>query len=385
MPTISPFSPTYATVDLSALIHNLTQLRGLLSPGCEIMAVVKANAYGHGAVEVSRALIAQGVGRVAVVSIDEGIALRAAGIAVPIVILGPLFPKQVGDLIAHRLTPVISDRSLIPALTQATASLAAPYPIHLKVETGMGRLGLAMDELLALIDSGDLPPSLNIEGLLTHFADSDGLTSEQTEHQLTLFQKTVSGLTARGISIPLIHAANSGGTVRYPRSHYSLIRPGIMLYGYHTLPVSVPAPDLKPVLSLQSSIAQVRAIPTGGTISYNATFVAKRPTRVAVLPIGYADGFNRRLSNRGEVLVQGRRAKVIGTVCMDMVMIDVTDIPDTTVGDEVVLIGRQGADRITAADLAEWTGTIAYETLCAIGARVPRRYRALPEPAASPH
>lgn len=375
MPTISTFSPTCATVDLTALTHNLTQLRRLLSPGCEIMAVVKANAYGHGAVEVSRSLLAQGVARVAVVSLDEGLTLRAAGITAPIVILGPLFPEQVCDVIAHRLTPVISDRSLLPALAQATSSLPATYPVHLKVETGMGRLGLATDELLALIDSGQLPSSLRIEGLMTHFADSDGPTTSQTEHQLTLFQKAVSELTARGLSIPLIHAANSGAAVRYPHSHYSLIRPGIMLYGYHTLPKSITALDLKPVLSLRSCIAQMRAIPTGGTISYNATFVAKRPTRVAVLPIGYADGFNRRLSNRGEVLVRGRRAKIIGLVCMDMAMIDVTEIPEAAVGDEVILIGRQGTDRITAADLAEWTGTIAYETLCAIGPRVPRRYQ----------
>jgi len=375
VPTISTFSPTYATVDLSALTHNLTQLRGILSPGCEIMAVVKANAYGHGAVEISRSLITEGVVRVAVVSLDEGIALRAAGITIPIVILGPLFPEQIRDVIAHRLTPVISDRSLLPTLAQATASLATTYPIHLKVETGMGRLGLATDELLNLIDSGQLPASLRIEGLMTHFADADGPTTGQTEQQLTLFQSVVNGITARGLSIPLIHAANSGAAVRYPHSHYSLIRPGIMLYGYHTLPASIPAPDLKPVLSLRSCIAQMRTVQTGGTISYNATFVAKRPTRVAVLPIGYADGFNRRLSNRGEVLVHGRRARIIGLVCMDMVMIDVTEIPEAAVRDEVILIGRQGADQITAADLAEWTGTIAYETLCAIGPRVPRVYQ----------
>lgn len=375
MPTISTFSPTYATVDLSALTHNLTQLRRLLSPGCGIMAVVKANAYGHGAVEISRSLMTQGVARVAVVSLDEGIALRAAGITIPIVILGPLFPEQIRDAITHRLTPVISDRSLIPTLVQATTSLTTPYPIHLKAETGMSRLGLATDELLNLIDSGQLPASLRIEGLMTHFADADGPTTSQTEHQLMLFQSVVNGITARGLTIPLIHAANSGAAVRYPRSHYSLIRPGIMLYGYHTLPTSIPAPDLKPVLSLRSCIAQMRTIQTGGTISYNATFVAKRPTRVAVLPIGYADGFNRRLSNRGEVLVHGRRARIIGLVCMDMVMIDVTEIPEAAVGDEVILIGRQGADQITAADLAEWTGTIAYETLCAIGSRVPRVYQ----------
>ncbi len=339
------------------------------------MAVVKANAYGHGAVEVSRSLMTQGISRVAVVSLDEGLALRAAGITIPIVILGPLFPEQIQDLVAHRLTPVISDPSLLTALAGATNSLPDSYPIHLKVETGMGRLGMATDELLAIIDSGRLPSSLRIEGLMTHFADSDGPTASQTEHQLILFQRAIAGIAARGLSIPLIHAANSGAAVRYPHSHYSLIRPGIMLYGYHTLPKSVQAPDLKPVLTLRSCIAQMRTIQTGGTISYNATFVAKRTTRVAVLPIGYADGLNRKLSNRGEVLVQGRRANVIGLVCMDMVMIDVTEIPETAVGDEVILIGRQGTDQITAADLAEWTGTIAYETLCAIGPRVPRRYR----------
>lgn len=338
------------------------------------MAVVKANAYGHGAVEVARSLIAQGVTRVAVVSPDEGIALRSAGITVPIVLLGPLFAEHLRDIIAHRLTPVLSDRALLPPLAQATASLTTPYPIHLKVETGMGRLGLASDELLALIDSHQIPASLKIEGLMTHFADSDGPATNQTEHQLALFQNAVRGLAARGLSIPMIHAANSGAAVRYPHSHYSLIRPGIMLYGYHTLPKSIPAPDLKPVLSLRSCIAQLRAIPTGGTISYNATFVAKRPTRAAVLPIGYADGFNRRLSNRGEVLVRGRRAKVIGLVCMDMVMIDVTEIPDAAVGDEVVLIGRQGEEEITANEIADRLGTISYEILCSIGPRVPRRY-----------
>lgn len=379
MPTIPPFAPTYATIDLTALAYNLAQLRRLLAPGCDIMAVVKANAYGHGAIEVSRSVLQQGAARVAVVSLDEGIALRAAGITAPIVMLGPLFTEQIPEVIAHRLTPVISDCALLPALTKATASLSTPYPIHLKIETGMGRLGLATDELFALIDSGQLPGTLQLEGLMTHFADADGPANNQTEHQLALFQNLVTGIAARGLRIPLIHTANSGAAVRYPHSHYSLIRPGIMLYGYHTLPASIQAPDLKPVLTLRSCIAQMRAIPTGGTISYNATFIAKRPTRVAVLPIGYADGFNRRLSNRGEVLVHGRRAKVIGLVCMDMVMIDVTDIPEATVGDEVIVIGHQGTAHITAADLAEWTGTIPYEILCTLGPRIPRRYRyALP-------
>lgn len=339
------------------------------------MAVVKANGYGHGAGEISRTLLQQGIARLAVVSIDEGIALRQAGITAPIVVLGPLFHNQVEDLFSHRLTPVVSDVTVLPALARRAATLPSPYPVHLKVETGMGRLGLAADELIELLLSRRLPSSLQLEGLMTHFADADGEAVDQTRDQLTIFTRVVTTLAAQGIRAPLIHAANSGAAVRFPDAQFSLVRPGIMLYGYHTLPRSMPAPDLKPVLTLKTCLAQLRTIPAGGTVSYNATFVAKRATRVAVLPIGYADGYNRRLSNRGEVLVHGRRAKVIGLVCMDMVMIDVTDIPGVAVGDDVIVIGRQGQDAITATDLAEWTGTIPYEILCSIGPRVPRLYQ----------
>ncbi|HSN05007.1 MAG TPA: alanine racemase, partial [Nitrospira sp.] len=369
------FSPTSATVDLAALAHNVTQLRRFLSPGCDIMAVVKANGYGHGAGEISRTLLQHGIARLAVVSIDEGIALRQAGITAPIVVLGPLFHNQVEDLFSHRLTPVVSDATVLPGLARRAATLPSPYPVHLKVETGMGRLGLAADELIELLLSRRLPSSLHLEGLMTHFADADGEAADQTRDQLTIFTRVVTTLAAQGIRAPLIHAANSGAAVRFPDAQFSLVRPGIMLYGYHTLPRSIPAPDLKPVLTLKTCLAQLRTIPAGGTVSYNATFVAKRATRVAVLPIGYADGYNRRLSNRGEVLVHGRRAKVIGLVCMDMVMIDVTDIPGVAVGDDVIVIGRQGQDAITATDLAEWTGTIPYEILCSIGPRVPRLYQ----------
>ena len=375
MPTLSTFSPTSATVDLTALAHNVSEFRRRLSPGCNIMAIVKANAYGHGAVDVARALLKQGIARVAVVSVDEGIALRSAGINAPIVLLGPLFPEHIEDVLAHQLTPVISDRTVIEPLAKAAARLASPYPIHVKVETGMGRLGLSADEALQVLTTHRLPASLQLEGLMTHLADADGETRDQTDRQLRQFHRVLDGLTAHGIRVPLVHAANSGAAVRCPDAQFSLVRPGIMLYGYHTLPASVPAPDLKPVLSLRTHVAQIRTVPVGGSVSYNATFIAKRPTRVGILPIGYADGFNRRLSNRGEVLVQGRRARVIGLVCMDMVMIDVTDIPSAAVGDDAVIIGRQGTDEITANEVAAWLGTISYEVLCSIGPRVPRIYQ----------
>ena len=338
------------------------------------MAVVKANAYGHGAVETTKALIRQGMSRVAVVSVEEGIALRQAGIDAPIVLMGPIFREQIADLFGYQLTPVISDVSILPALGQAAASLLTPHPIHLKIETGMGRLGLTQDELVTVIASGGFPRSLQLEGLMTHLADTDGPAPDSTEAQLARFKAAIRTVQAGGFRVPLIHAVNSGGAVRFPQAHFSLVRPGIMLYGYHTLPGSVPVPDLKPVLSLRTCIAQLRTVQPGQRVSYNGTFTATRASRIAVLPIGYADGLSRHLSNRGRVLVRGQRAPIAGLVCMDMVMVDVTDVPGASLGDEVVLIGRQGAEQITAHEIAQWTGTISYEVLCCIGPRIPRRY-----------
>ncbi len=338
------------------------------------MAVVKANAYGHGAVDITRALLRHGVSRVAVVSIEEGMALRQAGIKAPIIVLGPLFPEQIADLLAHQLTPVISDLAILPPLSKAAGRLKGAYPIHIKVDTGMGRLGLSAADAESWLGDPLLQSPLQLEGVMTHLADTDGPDTESTERQLVAFRRVLHRIEQRGWHVPLVHATNSAGLIRFPQSHFSLVRPGITLYGYHTLPSTVAAPSLKPVLSLRSMIAQIKIVEPGGTISYNGTFVAARRSRIAVLPLGYADGYSRRLSNRGMVLVQGRRAPIVGLVCMDMVMIDVTDAPSAKVGDEVVLIGRQGSDAIWADEVAGWMDTIPYEVLCAIGPRVPRVY-----------
>lgn len=339
------------------------------------MAVVKANAYGHGAVEITRALLRYGISRVAVVSIEEGMALRQAGINAPIVVLGPLFPEQIADLLAHQLTPVIGDLSILTPLADAAGRLKSAYPIHLKVDTGMSRLGLPTADADKWLSNSLWGHPLQIEGVMTHLADTDGVDPETTEQQLRSFCQVLSKIEQRGWRVPLIHATNSAGLIRFPQSHFSLVRPGITLYGYHTLPSSVAAPSFKPVLSLRSTIAQIKTVEAGGTVSYNGTFIASRRSRIAVLPIGYADGYSRRLSNRGKVLVHGRRASVVGLVCMDMVMIDVTDVPSSQVGDEVVLIGQQGTDAIWADEIARWTDTIPYEVLCGIGPRIPRIYR----------
>lgn len=365
---------TYASIDLAALVHNLLQIRERLSHGCNIMAVVKANAYGHGAVEVSRTLVQAGVTRLAVASVQEGIALRQAGIDADILVLVDLFDNHIGALLAHRLTPVITEQRLLPVLAKAAEGLNHPFAIHLKVDTGMGRLGFSPSELAALFNALPGWKSLRIEGFMTHLADSDGDDSSHTEHQLKGFRGILEQVEQRGITVPLVHVANSAAIMRYPQSHFSLVRPGIMLYGYHTLPDSVPCPQLRPVLSLRTTIMQVRTIKPGETVSYNRTFVAKRPSTIAVLPVGYADGYSRQLSNKGFVLVDGKRAPIVGLICMDMMMADVTGIPSVHVGDGVTLIGRQGQDAIWADEIAGWTGTIPYETLCAIGPRIPRVY-----------
>lgn len=338
------------------------------------MAVVKANAYGHGAINISRALIRHGVTRLAVFSTEEGTALRQVGITIPIVVLGPVFQEQVDDLVNHRLTPVISDPSMLTALSQVATSRETVHPVHLKIETGMGRLGLTQNELTTLISAHRFPSCLRLEGLMTHLADADGSGSDATEEQIRRFRNALKIVLEGGFQVPFVHMSNSCGAVRFPSTHFSLVRPGIMLYGYHTLPSTVKTPDLKPVLALKTRIAQLRTLQPGATVSYNRTFTVRRPTRIAVLPIGYANGLSRRLSNRGAVLIRGHRAPITGLVCMDMVMVDVTEIPDAAVGDETVLIGRQGHDEITASEIATWTDTIPYEILCAISPQIPRLY-----------
>ena len=375
MTSISTLLPTYAIINLTALAHNLSRIKHYLSPGCGVMAIVKANAYGHGAIETAQSLARQGIRQFAVASLDEGITLRQAGLLESIVVLGALFEEQVPDLIAHRLTPVVSDGHIIPALAKAVHSHQAPYPIHLKVETGMGRLGFSLEELLTVLDNPLLHSSLKVEGLMTHLADADGADSAFTERQLGSFNTLLEQIRLRSLTVPLVHAANSAAIVRFPAAHFSLVRPGIMLYGYHTLPATIPDPDLRPVLSLHTTVAQLRTIPQGSSVSYNGTFVAQRQTRIAVLPIGYADGYSRQLSHHGSVLIQGRRVPIVGLVCMDMIMVDVTDLAPVTVGETVTLIGQQGEESIWADEVAGWIGTIPYEVLCGIGSRVPRIYQ----------
>ncbi|MGQ0810970.1 MAG: alanine racemase [Nitrospiraceae bacterium] len=374
MPRANSFASIIATIDLQALTHNVAELRRHLSQACGILAVVKANAYGHGDVEITRTLHRLGISRFGVATLDEGLALRAAGIKAPILVMGALFPEQIPDLVAHHLIPVIYDEDIARRLGEHLRSNSSPYPVHIKVDTGMGRLGLSPEGALSLITSSLFKSRFRPEGLMTHLADADGDDAAFTERQLDRFRSVVTQAEQNGISLPLVHAANSAAILRYPASHFSLVRPGIMLYGYHTLPARGSLPALRPVLTLSATVAQVRTIRKGDSISYNRTFTAARESRIAILPVGYADGYSRSLSNRGAVLIAGQRAPIVGKVCMDMTMVDVTHVTQVKAGDQVVLIGQQGGERITADEVAEWLGTISYEVLCGIGPRVARVY-----------
>jgi alanine racemase len=359
------------------LLHNLTQTRRCLPKGCDILAIVKANAYGHGAVPVTKALIRAGIQRFGVATVAEGAQLREAGITNPILIVGALIPADIPALLHYRLTPVIYHIDMAQELAAWIPPDARPYPVHVKIDTGMGRLGLDAEQLPALLAAADWNHTLALEGLMTHLADADSADPSYTRQQLDRFRLALSRLSVAGNTPPLIHVANSAGIIRYPETHFALVRPGIMLYGYHTLtePAAQASPlDLRPVLSWHSTVATVRQIRAGESVSYNRTFTAQRITRIAILPVGYADGFNRRLSNTGSVLIGGRRMPVVGRVCMDMTMVDVTELPGIKPGDPAVLLGRQKDASITAWDMAETLGSIPYEVLCAIGPRVPRLY-----------
>jgi alanine racemase len=382
VPLSSPSPPTFARIDLRSLIHNLNQTRRCLVGACDILAIVKANAYGHGAVPVARALMQANVRRFGVATIDEGAQLRQAGIDHPIVLLGPLVPGEIPVLVAHRLTPVIYDLNIARDLVKQVPPAAKPYPIHVKIDTGMGRLGLSPTEWPALLDTAGLDRQLMLEGLMTHLADADSDDPTYTDRQLEQFHAVLGRVAASGHKPPLIHMANSAGIIMHPASHYSLVRPGIMLYGYHTLSRTRADLDLQPILSWHTTIATIRSIPRGGCVGYNRTFTAARASRIAVLPVGYADGYSRRLSNTGMVLIGGRRMPVVGRVSMDMTMVDVTDLPDAKPGDSAVLLGTQGAAAITATDIAGMLHTIPYEILCSIGPRVPRFYSGDTEPLA---
>jgi alanine racemase len=373
--------PTWAEISRSSLLHNFRHLQSLAAPA-GLLAVVKANAYGHGAVACSEALVSAGAQWLGVTDVAEGASVRAACSGVHILAMGGLWPGEAATAYAHQLTPAVWE----PIHLEEAARAGAPLSVHLEIDTGMSRQGVRIAELPALLDKLSVLPSVRLEGVLTHFHSPEMLDSAANGEQFAQFVTAMDTIHARGLRPKWIHAGNStsllqpgaGALVKLAEKYgtKAMLRPGLALYGYAPRFSGEAAPDfaanLKPVLTWKSRVASLRTIQSGETAGYCATFRATRPTRLALLPVGYADGLNRMLSNRGAALVRGHRAHIAGRVSMDLTILDVTDIPGVEIGDEAVLIGAQGTETITACDQADLSGTIPYEILCNINARVPR-------------
>jgi alanine racemase len=375
MKSVLSARPVWAEINLDSITHNIREIKRIIGPATQIMAVVKADGYGHGAVRAAETALNAGASSLAVAFVEEAVELRQSGIEAPVLIFGYTGPARFSDLVKYKLTPTVFDLSTASALSVQAAEKGIKLSIQLKVDTGMGRIGLLPEEAVEVIYRITRLPGLEIEGLYTHFASADDQDQSYTREQLLLFNRVIEYCQERGIKFPLIHTANSAASIAYPQTRLNLVRVGIAIYGHY------PFSDLRrnllnlsPALTLKSRVVMVKTLPPGSGVSYGSTYITDRETLVATIPVGYADGYNRLLSNRGSVLIRGRKAPVIGRVCMDHLMADVSEIPGACPGDEVVLYGRQGDAEFTVEEAAGMVGTINYELLCAIGKRVPRLY-----------
>lgn len=366
--------PTFAEIDLAALRFNFEQVKRLTGSSKKILAVVKANAYGHGAIAVSRELEGMEVNFFGVALCQEGVELREAGIKAPILVLSGFFAGEEVELLHHQLTPLIFNLEMAERLAQHARSSKQEIGVHVKVDSGMGRVGVLPEEAGDFFKKLKKLSGLRVEGICSHFAEADKEEKDFTREQQSRFNEVVSRAKKSGVDPSLIHLANSAAVMDFSSAHYDLVRPGIMLYGAYPSPIFRNKTELRPVMGLKTRIMHLKKVPPNFSISYGRTFFTQRESLIATLPIGYADGYSRGLSNKGEVLVKGRRCKVVGRVCMDLTLIDVTEVPGVRVGDEVVLLGRQGAEEITVDGIAEKIGSISYEVFCSVSKRVPRVY-----------
>jgi len=363
-------------VDLERLQHNFRAIRDVVPGSTGILCAVKGDAYGHGAVTCARALEVAGADWFGVALVEEGRTLRRAGVSRPILCLGGVGPAGAEAAIHHRLTPMISDLGEAERINEAAGRRREPYGIHLKVDTGMGRLGVPLPHWERFLDRIADLKWIRVDGIASHLAVSECAPGTEgrvfTDEQGRRFLDAVQTARGRGLRPALLHLANSGAILEHPKLHFDLVRPGLLLYGYSPAGPDCSL-DVKPVMSVQTQVLVVRDLPQGVSVSYGQSWVTPRPSRIATLPVGYADGYPRALSGKAEVLIHGHRAPVRGRVCMDLCMVDVTDVPvPVAPGDEVVLLGEQGEDAISAWELAGWADTIAYEILAGFSERVPR-------------
>jgi len=369
--------PTWAEIDLNALSENLRVIRAHVGREQKVLAAVKADAYGHGAVPCARRLEAEGVDWFGVALPEEGIELRAAGITRPILCLGGFWEGQQTACLRQNLTPVVYRLDRIASLDRAARDAGVVADVHVKIDTGMGRLGVRNDDVPQFCEALLRFRHIRVDGLMTHLASADDPGQEDfTKAQLERFSKAITPFRERGFSPTYIHAANSAGAFAFPQARGNMVRPGGTLFGFSrdVLPSNIPSPPLQPVMSLRSRIMLLKEVSKGEKLGYGCSFETSRASLIATIPIGYDDGYRRALSNRGRVIVHGKFAPVVGRVSMDLTLIDVTDVPGVSLDDQVTLIGRNGALSITAEEVAETAGTISYDITCGISARVPRVY-----------
>jgi alanine racemase len=369
------FRATWVEVDLDAVRHNVRELARIAAPA-ELLAVVKADAYGHGAVPIARAALDAGATWLGVALVEEGVALREAGIDGPVLVLSEPPPVSARAVVEHHLTPVVYTNDGIEALAKAVVERGSgtALPVHLKVDTGMHRVGVGADEALAVAQRVAHRTELHLGGVCTHLAVADEVDDPYTADQLTTFAAVLAELEAAGLRPPLVHAANSAALLAFPEARFDLVRAGIAIYGVAPAPELAGLADLRPALTLKARVSHVKTLAAGARLSYGLRYRMPRAGTVATVPIGYADGVPRNLAAvGGEVVIRGRRYPIAGTVTMDQLMVDTGDDP-VEVGDEVVLIGRQGDAEVTAEEWATRLGTIAYEIVCGIGPRAPRNY-----------
>ena len=364
------YRPTWAEVNLGNLEHNFKEVKSLLDPSTKVLVTVKADAYGHGLIPVASRLVACGVDYLGVASIDEGIKLRKAGIKIPVLLLGLILKEDIPALFTYRLIPTICDRQMAVALNAKAARAKQKIPVHVKVDTGMGRIGILPSDAFRLVTDIHKLKNIQIQGIFTHFPLAD-VDRDFTTRQINLFNKLVASLENNGIVIPLVHAANSIGLIRHRDSHFTMVRPGLVIYGLY--PKKNLGVNLKPVLSLKTRVVFIKRVGPGVGISYGLTYITKRTTNIVTLPVGYGDGYPRNLSNLAWLLIGGRRFRISGRICMDQIMVDVGNFKPK-IKSEVVLIGKQGKQKITAEELADLSGTISYEIVCGLGSRIPRIY-----------
>jgi len=353
--------PTWVEINLDAIAKNVRNIKKLIGEKKELMAVVKGNAYGHDVLEVSSVVLDNGANRLAVARLEEGILLREAGITVPILVLGLTLKEQAELLVLYDITPAVSEYEMLEKLSKSAIKMNKIAKIHLKVDTGMGRIGIFPQEVLGFIKKVKSLKNVEIEGIFTHFSVADEKDKTYTENQFEKFNKVLVDIKRKGINIPIKHVGNSATLLDLTHMWLDMLRPGISIYGlYPSLEVKKTI-DLIPAQEFKTRIIFLKKLPAGESISYGRTYITKRTTLVATLPVGYADGYNRLLSNQGEVLVRGNRVPIIGRICMDQCMIDVTKLPQVEVGDEVVLWGKQGDEVISVEEIAQKIGTINYE------------------------